>query len=399
MRKKTFISTVTAIAILLGVLAIASIKNRNDRNTSDGSGAARLHNPESPTQSNAARSNTAALNAAKSETGIPRAVAAPSDSRSAAPASVTAPSACMDRIQSQVMKGRYGKAPIEDVVKALRDVSGGPGIQDVFMALCVRKKEALPLIRGEMKTGDIQEKQMITKLLRYSPWAETYPELIEMATAKDMHYQARAGALYALGAMDRPSAGPEIEKILAEPGCPPVVQQVAISALARIGDKEAAAAIQPFLQNENIHTRLFANWALGRLGADVDRPFLLQSLDSQDYTVREESIQALGALGDPQIQDRLIALASHDPNQSVRSAARQALLEEKLQGKRDSDKAAILEGALSSPERKLTPWIIQTLIRQCGAEGIQKVEQLSQRDDYVGDRARAFLIWHSAAKQ
>ncbi|MCX7044085.1 MAG: HEAT repeat domain-containing protein [Candidatus Sumerlaeota bacterium] len=394
MRKKPLIITVAVIAILLGVLAIPYAKKMYYREASDSSSAAKLSSPDAPAQSKPAVSN-----AAKSERDLRRSEAVFSDSRAATQASATSLSACLDRIQSQVMNGRYGKAPIEDVVKALREISGGPDIQDVFMALCVRKKEALPLIKEKMKTGDIQEKQMITKLLRYSPWAETYPELIEMATAQDTHYLSRTGALYALGAMDRASAGPEIEKILIEPGCPPMVQQVAISALARIGDKEAASAIQSFQQTENIHTRLFANWALGQLGASVDRPFLLQSLDSQDYTVREEGIQALGALEDPQVQDRLSALASDDPNQSVRSAARQALLEKKIQGKLDGDKATILEGALSSPERKLTPWIIQTLIQRCGSEGIQRVAQLSQRDDYVGDRARALLVWHSAAKQ
>ncbi len=294
--------------------------------------------------------------------------------------------------RARILSGTYGSTSISDLVQLLTEISGGPEIHEIFQVLAVRKNEAVPIIKEKLRTGQMWEKHMLTKLLRYSPWSEVRAELIAIAQDSNEHWLPRQGALYALGELGNQSAGTEVLAILSEPNCPAGVQLVAISTLARIGYRQAASTISLFTEHEDVHIRLFAYRALAEFNEPVDREFLLSALDDQDYIVRQEACGALAAVEGEDITQRLQSVTEHDFHESVRTVARIGLLNRQICDRAPSEKLRFLRNALEPVERRTAPWIIRTILDKCGPEGRAFVEELSTRDDKIGERARAFLI-------
>jgi len=297
-------------------------------------------------------------------------------------------------LRAEVLRGPYGTVPIEEVVQALRDIPGGPEIQDALKALACRKEEALPLVQEKLRSGDWYEKHMMTKLLRHSPWPEVYKELIDLARDDNGHPLAREGALIALGSLGDLASGPVIASVLRNPSAPPGIQLVAIATLARIGYHEGVIDIVPFAEHEDIHIRLFANHALAELGGPVQLDFLLAALDHDDYVVRDEAAGALWAVPGDDITNRLRALAANDENEAVRISASRSLIQREIHGRSRAGKLQVLKNALERADRRTSIWIVQTILAECAAEGPLFVEQLAHRDDTIGERARTFLVWN-----
>jgi HEAT repeat protein len=282
----------------------------------------------------------------------------------------------------------YGTAPVGTLLAALTEARGGTEAQMLFQALALRKTDALPAVKERLRTGEMFEKFILTKFLRYCPWPETLPELVALARDKTQYWMPRQGALYALGALGDKTAGPAVAEILREPDCPTGVQLAAISALARLHCRDEINAIRPFTQNADIHLRLYAARALAEFSEPVDEAFLLASLEDKDYVVRQEACGALGAAG---ITGKLAWLAGNDPHEAVRAAAAQAVLEHGLRGQPADTKMAILRDALPQADRLTTTWILRTMLAQGGAPGRALVEELAQHDDRLGERSRAYL--------
>jgi hypothetical protein len=299
-------------------------------------------------------------------------------------------------LQAEILAGPYGKAPIQDVIKALSDIPGGPELHLVYQTLAVRKAEALPIIKQKLISGDWYEKFMITKLLRYCPWPETYQELLDLMKSKKDHWLARQGALYALGAIGKTEAGPDIATMLKDPDCPPGMQLVAISTLARIGYQEGVDSIRPYTNNKDIHIRLFASRALAELGQPVDREFLFTELKNPDYIVREEACGALGALKDEEVTHSLQVIAKEDKNEAVRISASQALIQQEIEGRTQPEKVLILKKDIETADRRTAVWIVQKFIDECGAEGLAYIQELAKRNDRIGEQAREIIIFSAS---
>lgn len=301
----------------------------------------------------------------------------------------------LERQRSVILSSPYGTAPIKDVIRALKETSGGPDIQLLFQVLALRKQEALPLVKEGLQSGEMWEKHMLTKFLRICPWPETEPELLALAGAKGEEWLPRQGALYALGALGDVSVGPQVAAILREEGCPQGVELVAIGTLARIGYRDGAEAIRPFLEDPDMHLRLFASRALAELGQPVNREFLFSALQNGDYLIRQEACEALGAAGGADITEKLQMMATNDVHEAVRDAASQSLLQSQIRDLAPAEKLAMLRGSLEGAERHNASWILQTILAQCGAEGRAFVGTLAAQDSHVGERSLAFLLLSS----
>ena len=177
---------------------------------------------------------------------------------------------------------------------------------------------------------------------------------------------------------------------------PHPVRKRHLAALGRLECTQAADAIRAFTQSENIQVRIFANRALTELGETADVEFLLSALDHPDYLVRDEACGALGAVEGNGIAGRLQALAADDPNEAVRLSAEESLLQRELQGQPPARKLEILSAALAGADTRLKVWILQAMLDDCGPEGHAAVEELARREDEIGERAGAFLIWSDA---
>jgi len=283
--------------------------------------------------------------------------------------------------------------PIESVVRALTEIQGGPELQEVFKALAVRKAEALPLVRKRLLDGDWYEQHMLTKLLRYSPWPETFNELANLAETKNAHFLARQGALYALGTLGNKAAGPYVVSVLVDPDTPISVKAVAVSALARMGYREAAEAIRPFASADDVQMKVFANRALLELGEAADKGFLISAAAHKEYYVREEACGALALVEGNDVPQLLQTAAASDANEAVRLAALEALCRRELQGRTPREKCQVLKNKLEKADRRVGIWILQTLLHDCGPDGLACVKTLARGNSSLAERAGAFLVW------
>jgi hypothetical protein len=305
----------------------------------------------------------------------------------------------LQELRQRVLRGPYGEMPIEDVLAAFRNTPGGSEVQEILRVLVVRKAEALPDVKERLITGEWYERYLMTKLLRYSPWPETFNDLLQLAKNNDAeHYLGRQGAIMALAAMGNPNAGPTLTDILRDPFEESDVHMIAIAALAMIGYREATNDIRSFAESNDLQMRLFANRSLAELGQPIDREFLLQALMNDHYTIRESACYTLALVIDDYIHDRLLQVAEDDPNQAVRAAARLALLRIDTIERQESEALQVLANALHEADRYSEAELIHLILKQCGEEGRQFIASLSQRDDSLGERAGTLLLWHTAAE-
>jgi hypothetical protein len=298
----------------------------------------------------------------------------------------------VEHYRLSVLNGRFGKEPIENLLRALAKTQGGPDVQLIFQVLALRKEEALPLVKEKLRTGDMWDKRMLTKFLGLCPWPETKEELLALARNQSEHWLPRQGALYALGSLGNSSVGPEVVAILGTPGAGVNLQMAALSTLSRIGYRAGAEAIEPFARSDNIHLRLFAIRAQAELGETTDKAFLLSALHHEDYVARQEASEALWKAEGQDVTDALGAAAKGDFHEAVRNAASQALLRRELAGRSPSEKAAILQKSLTSADRLTALWILRTVLDEGGAPGRSFVEATAEREDFLGERSRAYLM-------
>jgi hypothetical protein len=282
---------------------------------------------------------------------------------------------------------------IDSIINSLVNASDGHETQYGYKILATRKSEALPAVIHMLQTGNIWEKQSIAKFIQYSRWPELSDDLISIASDPKEHFLSRQGALYALGEIGNTNTiGPVILPVLSEPGCPGGVQQVAISVLTRIGYKRAVPDIRRFAGHENPNIRLFAYRALAGFGEPVDTKFLLSSLKSQDYVVRQDACGALTEVSGDGITKALSSVAENDSNESVRSIAKIGLLTRQIRNRPATEKLDTLLIALESAERRTIPWIIKTILKEGGPKGREHILKLAGKDDKTGERSRLFLI-------
>ncbi len=295
-------------------------------------------------------------------------------------------------IHERVMDSAPGRMPVSVLVRSLSEMTGGGDIQTARMALALRKAEALPLVKENLRIGDLWEKHALAKFLQASPWPETAGELLSLALDSGEHWLPRQSALYALGFLGDTSAGPALAAILSEPECPAGVRLAAMAALARLGCRDAVEAILPFAADEDIHTRLFAQYALARFGKDVDRDFLISALGDEDYLVRAEACEALAAAGGEDAVARLRVLSEGDPHQAVRIAAAKGRLSMETRDQPAAAKLDILKNALGSADRFTATWILRETLDACGEEGRAFLISLAGQEDAHGRAARNILV-------
>jgi len=271
-------------------------------------------------------------------------------------------------LRKSILDGQHGKKPIREVVDTLISTEG-PELQDVYLALALRKQESLPAILDKLKTGGPAAKRKITKLIRYTGLAETSPALLEIILSDNEHELSRIGALYALGAIGDKSAGPVIALLLGRSGRGKTETRIMIATLARLNYQQAVPKIRQYSDDKDPLVRIFAIRALADLGEKPPIDFLLESFDSEDFVIREAACGALGSCGGAESITRLTELAQRDPIGSVREEAQVSLLRLQAAGMNELERSKLLEALIGQPEKKVRAWAICSLAVECGNPG------------------------------
>jgi HEAT repeat protein len=143
---------------------------------------------------------------------------------------------------------------------------------------------------------------------------------LQQAAKTDGDPRVVQAAVEALARLDAPQA---IEALIQLTG-DPAKRDVCVAALARGGEKQADW-IARGLAHARPEVRLAVVDALRRMRGPAVAEKLSKALEDAESSVRLAVVSALTEIGSAGMEERLAAVASRDPDQTVRSAAQTAL--------------------------------------------------------------------------
>lgn len=294
-------------------------------------------------------------------------------------------------LRQSIIDGPHGRMPVQQLVDATL-TSQGPVLEKTYLALALRKEEALPAVTEKLRTGLPHEKRAMAKVLRHLGWPEAVPALIEIVTSDTEHSLARIGSLYALGAIGEQSAGRALIEVLENPKRSLTEKGIAIATLARLGFHDGVPTISRFTTHRNTLVRVFAVRALAELGKKPKAETLFGALESDDYVVRQEACGALGSVGGANAIAALGNVARLDPHSSVRREARVALFRIELQTLPPAERASVLKGLLEDEDTQVNSWALSILATSCGEEGHRVLRRRAGDDSPIGQRSVFYLL-------
>lgn len=294
-------------------------------------------------------------------------------------------------LRKRIMEGPYGIQPISKVVDAVI-LTEGPRLLDAYLAAALRKEEALGEITRRLRDAPPAAKRKLTKLIRYTGFAETAPTLVEILTSDDEHQLSRIGSLYALGAIGNKSVGPTIAKLLDSKSRGPTEKRIMIAVLARLNYRKAIPQIREYVDHNNPLVRIFAVRALADLEEKPPTEFLFESLNSKDFVIRQAACGALGSCGGPEAMMRLGELAQTDRIESVRGEARAGLLRLEAAGMNEVDRIEFLSSLIGRPEKKVRAWAVHSLAVECGESGRERLLRAVRVEQRERTRIAFYLL-------
>jgi HEAT repeat protein len=288
-------------------------------------------------------------------------------------------------LRKSILEGPHGKRDIREVVDDFASAEGSR-LEELYPVLAVRKQEAVPTVLEKLKTGTVAEKRKMTKLLRQTRWPEAVPKLLEMATSDKEHEISRIGALYSLGAIGNRAIAARIAEQLDKAGRSTTENRVIISTLARLKYKPAIQKIEKYVDANDPLLRIFAARAIAELD-DRTHTDMIAVLDpllgSDDYLVRREACSALGSCNTAADRSLLGAIASSDPDSSVREEAGLAILRIDIRNASNAERIGLLEQATKGKNEHIRLWVISELVSEEGPEGKRIIEKILQDSSHV----------------
>jgi HEAT repeat protein len=241
------------------------------------------------------------------------------------------------RVQSAAVRGLLDlRAPPEQLVPALGEVilhGQEPAVGEALAALATMSDEAVPVLGDALKNRPEARARAAMLVAYLGPKAkEAVPALA--AALADEDPAVRREVLFALAAIgaDAASAAAAIQKSLADPETRN--RATAAFALGRIGPSAAAAVpqLQAELTSHDPLVRVASAYGLVFVAPDNEAiarqalPVLMQGLQNPLAAARRGAAEALGRLGkQARGAEGALRMATHDPDESVRKAALEAL--------------------------------------------------------------------------
>ncbi|KAA0679970.1 HEAT repeat domain-containing protein [Roseomonas genomospecies 6] len=145
-----------------------------------------------------------------------------------------------------------------------------------------------------------------------------------LARLDDADPAQRRRAAHGLG--ERPDAVPALSARLRREE-DPSVRETLLTALVRAGNREAAAALVPYLASEDVGLRNGVIESLQQMPAAVVMPEIAPLLGAADSDLRIFAAQLVGKLPHPDRLDLLAGVIDGDPHVNVCLSAVEALME------------------------------------------------------------------------
>jgi len=271
-------------------------------------------------------------------------------------------------LRKKALESPHGKRAIREVVDEFAS-SEGDQLEELYSVLAVRKNEAVPEVIRKLDTGTVPEKRKMTKLLRQTRWPEAVPKLLAIAASDKENEISRIGALYSLGAIGNRSIAARIAEQLDKSDRSITEKRVIISTLARLKYAQAIPRIEKYIDANDTLLRIYAIRALADLGQKTDIQFLKESLNNEDFFIRESACGALGSCEGDEAVKALNEIIKSDSIQSVREEAQLSLMRIELSKMNEPKHSEFLGKLTERPEKKVRAWAIDSLAFECGEKG------------------------------
>jgi HEAT repeat protein len=185
--------------------------------------------------------------------------------------------------------------------------SGGPDVLE-------------PLSRAAQRDSDMYVRVNAIKALARFPDDAARNVLVQQLAADKEEIQAEA--LKALGDERHASEHAAVGALCRSESA--AIRSIAADTLARMGDAEALAYLEPMTDDPDKDVRNMVAFAMGKLGDDTTIAVLTPMLQDEEWEVRANAAQALGMIGHPSARPALEGVLEDSSNQ-VRFAAQKAL--------------------------------------------------------------------------
>ena len=272
------------------------------------------------------------------------------------------------QLRQRLLNGPASDEPASRLIEKLVNAEGAE-LYDTYLAVALRRDEALPHIARTLTSAGPAAKRKITKLIRYTGITGTTPQLMDIIASQKEHPVSRIGAMYALGALGHKPAAPAMLRLLDDPSRSPTEKRVIIAVLAQLNHRPAVPAIRKFTTNDDELVRIFAIRALAELGDTPDIEPLLQSSRSPDFIVRQTACGALGSCPGPQAIETLTTLAADDFSQLVREQAQLGLVRIEAAAMDQDQMPEFLDILIDHPAKHVRAWAVRSLANEQGRRG------------------------------
>lgn len=291
-----------------------------------------------------------------------------------------------------VLKGPYGLKEIQGLItKTLK--TADPSRRDMWLALLVRKKEALPVLIERLKTGSDNEKYNILMLIQGElRWPEIVPTILQVLNDKNNSTRVRSRAATASALFQQKQAIPAIRDLL-QTAQDAQARQLAAIALGVLRDTESKPFIEAMLNDQSSYVRAYAAEALGMLGFDTGETVALELSRDESFGVRSGAAEALAYIRTPKALARLKEMAESDPSSAVKSESYIYLQAAEIIGL--TKKAALQKlDELIAPTNPNQPgWAFSYLINNFSFEETQPLlSKLAVEPGRLQDSARRALL-------
>ncbi len=272
-----------------------------------------------------------------------------------------------------------GELKLKDAVSALtdclNDISNDIKVPAVYAIKRIGDHSTKPILIEKLKKEDFEKNSIYTEALIDTLGVFKTTELLKFAidTIKDDKTTSNNRELFIifLGKIDSKESKDTLIELLKNEEENTNIRSLAANSLAKLGIKESASVIDDVIQQIESYSfkkkkkfykmYMYCIAALAKLGDEKAIPRLIDSLRSDNTTVRLRAVKLIKELNDKRTIDILRHKMDYDSSMKVRAVAKKALKElgvdvekekEESDKKKESKKSKTVELKKSGKEKK-----------------------------------------------
>ena len=296
------------------------------------------------------------------------------------------------RSKDAVLNGPYGRMPVEELLSLAlhtRDTRR----RDMFLALLVRKEEAVPALATRLGNGTDDERYDTLMLIQgHLRWRETAPAVRVLLGDTDASEVVRGRAATACSLFGLREVIPAVEDLLTSASSRRA-RGMAAMALGYLQADSAIGALKKALEDPSETVRLRAAGSLGMLGSGAGLDVAIALSRHEHFGRRSVAAETLSQIRTTAAVTRLQEMATEDKSPTVRSEAAERLQIIELERLEPREAINRCKQLLAAGNPNPPRWAFQYMVDHFGPEAKDFLEDLAARPGPMQEPACRALIY------